>query len=1145
MQTSKERIAQLDAAIRAQEALRPALGDAVVDVTLSALQAQLAALHLVKATHKAHTPIDADSLITQLQRYLPQELAGKMRALGRIEGERRQVTVMFADISEFTTMSERLDPEDVVALTNEVLKELAEAVYQYEGYIDKFVGDAVMAVFGAPVAHEDDPERALRAALAMRECMENCNRRWAERLGRSLILHIGINTGLVIAGNVGSDLRLSYSVMGDTVNTASRLRDSANPGQILVSQNTYRLTREAFTFLALEPIVVKGKREPLAVYDLQRARLLPGKVRGVHGLAQVFVGREHEQALLRNVVDNLSAGHGCIVTVTGEAGIGKSRLIAEWLANEAERALWLEGRAFVHTTSLSYGPFLDLLRRFAGIRDEDDEARVRTRLYATVERFFPGNTVAHALFVNLFALRLTPEETSLLSGLPPQGLRERLFGLLEELLVLLARQQPTVLVIDDAHWADATSIDLIEHLAALIDRVPLAMVVALRPNMSEAVSRLLTALEAHSRERCVAVALAPLSQSCGVEMAQRLLSMDDLPERLRALIVQKADGNPFFVEEIIRALIERGAIARYGPGDSWDMTPLIDTVSVPDTLQGMVMARLDRLPADTKWLVQQASVIGRVFFYRVLSQMAEGAATVDAHLGRLEREELIRVNGRRPEVEYIFSHALTQEVAYESLLGPRRRELHRRVGEAMVCVFAERLSEFQSIIGEHFLRGEAWDKAAHYLAQAGDAAARLYAHPEARLHYARALEALSHLPAAEEYRRLRVDLVTRYVSISWSAEPLDQSFARLLEVKAFLKRLPGPDGRPGSDRLRWATVHYWMGRIQYLRNLPQEAVVYYQQVLSVARELGDPELIAMPSSFIGQAIGVQGQFARAEPLLKRAIDPLERAANWQEWIRAVGFYGACLAAQGNHAAGVVEVQRVIRVAREKNFNVGVAMGHIYLAAISLFGGDLSAMLDASRRVIDLAHQTGDPLICYFGYGLRGWAEGRAGNYPAARSDLEHAQAIAHGIGTSVMLSDWFMAASAEIAVGEGRYADACALAEQLVQATETNGAIFAEGIAQRAWGQALAALNPPCWDEAEAHLAASVSALEMGNCRPESARSYLAWSAICRDRGAITSARQHATRAADLFAASSLDVELSRANAYISQLEASPLAMAF
>ncbi|MBN2393465.1 MAG: AAA family ATPase [Anaerolineae bacterium] len=703
MSDLEEQISKLKTAIAVQETLRLTLGDVVADTTIAALRAQLDALRAQRQA-TAHPKLVPEQLLERLKSYLPQGLAEKMQGVGHIEGERRQVTVLFADISGFTALSEKLDPEQVVALTNAVLKEMAIAIYQYEGYVDKFLGDAVMAVFGAPVAHEDDAERALRAALLMRERLEAFHQRQAHLLSPPLSIHIGVNTGTVIAGNVGSDLRMSYTVMGDTVNTASRLEDASKPGQILVSRATYRLVRGAFTFLALEPIRVKGKQEPLTVYELQQAKSVPLKMRGLRNLASAFVGRESEMAQLRAVLDDMNAGRGCVVSVSGEAGIGKSRLMAEWRAEilSDERATWLEGRCLAYTTSIPYGPFLDLIRRYAGIREEQSEDAARERLNAVAERFFPGDAEVKAVFASLLALQLSDKERDLLKMLPGEQLRKRLFALLEAFFVQLAKEHPILLVIEDMHWIDATSLELTEHLLALVENLPFTVVGVSRQQPGAVPS--LAKAQAQHPERFTALTLEPLSGDNSLEMVAQLLTIDELPPALQNLIVNKAEGNPFFVEEVIRMLIEHGTLhqAERGSGVRWEATSLIETIAVPDTLHGLLMARLDRLPAETKWLAQQASVIGRIFLYRVLQHIVESNAYIDKDLDRMQHDDLIRERMRDPELEYMFCHALTQEVAYESLLAERRKELHRKVGKAMEAIFAGRIAEFTVVIGEHY-----------------------------------------------------------------------------------------------------------------------------------------------------------------------------------------------------------------------------------------------------------------------------------------------------------------------------------------------------------------------------------------------------------------------------------------------------------
>src|SRR5208337_3797151 len=678
--------------------------------------------------------------------------------------------------------------------------------YQYEGYVDKFLGDSVMAVFGAPIAHEDDAERALRTALKMRERIERFNRSRMAKLAEPLSLHVGVNTGMVVAGNVGSDLRISYTVLGDTVNTASRLEGASKAGQILVSRDTYRLAREAFTFLAVEPIRVKGKREPLTVYELHRPRLSPGKSRGLHDLSYAFVGREHDMAQLKDIFAGLKAGRGQTVVVSGEAGIGKSRLLTELKRDimSREEVYWLEGRCLAYTGSVPYGPFLDLIRNHSGIRDEQSEEAARRRLDLAVSQFFPADAEAKAIIANMMLLQLSSEEIDLLKGIQGELLRRRIFGLMASFFTKLAEEHPTMLVIEDSHWADTTSLELIEHLIPLTERLPLAIICVSRTETTETSDgwvRLATKLRESYADGFTNIALKPLSELGSIEMVERLLSLESLPVSLKELISGRAEGNPFFVEELIRTLIERGALAQSEDG-GWEATPLIESVTVPDTLQGLLMSRLDRLPPETKWLAQQASVIGRIFLYRVLLHMAERKTGVDDDLSCLETNELIRERARHPELEYMFRHALTQETAYQSLLAARRKELHCKTAKAMEELFSDRIAEFSTVIGEHFLRGEAWERAYEYLIRAGDTATRLAALAEARLHYARALDALAHLPPTENNRRSKVDTLMKQVRVSLTADSPEQNMARMTEAERLVQELPGPDGTPGRDHLR-------------------------------------------------------------------------------------------------------------------------------------------------------------------------------------------------------------------------------------------------------------------------------------------------------------------------------------------------------
>ncbi|MGA3118998.1 MAG: adenylate/guanylate cyclase domain-containing protein [Syntrophobacteraceae bacterium] len=811
-----EQISQVEAVIATQEVSRPILGDAVVDATLAVLRARLSALRDLRRPGDTK-PLDYGLPRSYTLKYLADKI---LTTRSSIEGENKIVTVMFADVANSTAMFEKLDPEAVHQIMDRCFRLIMDEVHRYEGTINQFLGDGVMALFGAPIAHEDHAQRACQAALAVRKALEPYGESLKNRYGIDFNMRIGLNSGPVVVGSIGDDLRMDYTAKGDTVNTASRLEEASEAGRILVSRNTYRLAREAFSFFAVEPIRVKGKRDPMTVYELHRSRLAPGKSRGLRDLSYAFVGREHDMARLDDIFAGLKAGRGQTVVVSGEAGIGKSRLLSEFKRDitSRETVYWLEGRCLAYTSSVPYGPFLELIRNLAGIRDEHPEDAARRRLDLAVSRIFPGDAQAKAVIANMMLLRLSSEEIDLLKGIQGELLRQRILALMDSFFTKLAEEDPTILVIEDSHWADATSLELIEHLVPLTGRMPLAIICVSRTETletSEAWVRLTTKFRERSSDGFTNITLKPLSELGSLEMTARLLSLESLPPALKELISGRAEGNPFFVEELIRTLIERGAFAQSEDG-GWEATRLIESVKVPVTLQGLLMSRLDRLPSETKWLAQQASVIGRIFLYRVLFHMAERKTSVDNDLSCLEANELIRERARDPELEYMFRHALTQETAYQSLLAARRKELHCKTARAIEELFPDRIAEFLTVIGEHFLRGEAWERASECLIRAGDNAIRLVARAEARVHYARALDALAHLPPTENNCRSKVDTLINQLRASWASDSPEKNMARMSEAERLVQELPGPDGTPGSDRLRLARVRYWTGNIHFL-----------------------------------------------------------------------------------------------------------------------------------------------------------------------------------------------------------------------------------------------------------------------------------------------------------------------------------------
>jgi ABC-type oligopeptide transport system substrate-binding subunit/class 3 adenylate cyclase len=716
---------QLEEVISSLEAQRDTLGNAVVDAMIAAARKEV----------------------------LGEDLTG-LANLSGLQGERKLVTIMFADISGFTALAETMDPEAVRDLMNACFEQLVPVVERYEGTVDKFIGDEIMALFGAPVVHENDPERALRAALEMVDALAEFNAEHSTELG----LHFGINTGLVIAGGLGTRERQEYSVMGDAVNLAARLENASERGEILVGPDTHRLAKSLFEFEALEPMRVKGKAEPVPVYRLLAAKAVPGQVRGVAGLESPLVGREAEFQALREAVERLQAGAGGIVTLMGEAGLGKSRLVAE-LREESANPQWVEGRCLSYGTSIAYLLWLDVLRGLLGVTAEDPPVAARDKLREQVELLCPGQVEAiYPYLTRLMSLPVTGEDETALRDLEGEKIKTGTFRAVESLLESAAWKRSLVAVCEDLHWADPTSIELMEELLPVTDRAPLLLLCVFRPETEHGCWHIRETAARRLRHRHTNLWLDPLSTAESEALVGHLLRAERLPVELRDRILGHAEGNPFYVEEIIRSLMDSGVIACNEASGRWQATRDVADIAIPDTLHGVLVARIDRLQEETKRVLQLAAVVGRVFLYHVLAEFARKEQELDGHLLTLQREEMIRERARLPELEYIFKHHLTQEAAYNGLLKKERRLYHRQVAEALGRLFPERVEEQLGLLAHHWERAGAAEKATEYLLRAGDQARMAYAHREAIDYYQRALKILKEREELERAARTLMKL---------------------------------------------------------------------------------------------------------------------------------------------------------------------------------------------------------------------------------------------------------------------------------------------------------------------------------------------------------------------------------------------------
>jgi class 3 adenylate cyclase/tetratricopeptide (TPR) repeat protein len=702
---------------------------------------------------------------TRLQQFMPKDLEAKLqtaRESGGMQGERRIVTILFCDVAGSTLAAEKLDPEDWTDIMNGAFEYLIEPVYRYEGTVARLMGDAILAFFGAPIAHEDDPRRAALAGLEIVKRIQDYKAKVKQEFGIDFDVRVGINTGLVVIGEVGSDLAVEYTAMGDAVNLASRIEASAEPGTVQVSANTHKLIAPLFDFDDLGEIQVKGKIEPVQAYRVLKPKAEPGQIRGIKGLDSPLIGRDDEMNKLKRVVEELQDGRGQVVSVMGEAGLGKSRLVTEFRQSlESEGILsfsengkppsdlsWHEGRSLSYETSTPYAPFIVLLNQYFALQTDPNIEDKYEYIKAALTHKFPSKVANTAPYIaTMLGIQVTGEDFELVRHLGPPQLRERVFQSVASLFVEMAEERPLVLVLDDLHWADSISLDLLEQLMVLTDRVPILIIAIFRPQRHEPSWRFHESATRDYAHRYTSIELNPLDEESSRELVANLLHVDDLPQSVRSLIMEKAEGNPFFVEEVIRSMLDAELVVR--KDGHWHATRAIKDIAVPDTLVGVITSRLDRLDEETKKFAQAASVIGRQFDVDTLTAISTNATNLENVLSNLLRRELIYEKSRNPQRVYQFKHALTQETAYASLLRRKCQELHLLTAEYLEKSESEKPDD----IARHFLGAGEQERAVPYLIQAGNNAARASSTPEAIDFFNQALEILDTLDEPALTRR--------------------------------------------------------------------------------------------------------------------------------------------------------------------------------------------------------------------------------------------------------------------------------------------------------------------------------------------------------------------------------------------------------
>jgi predicted ATPase/class 3 adenylate cyclase len=991
-----------------------------------------------------------------------------------------------------------MDPEDWAEIMNGAFEHLIAPVYRYEGTLARLMGDAILAFFGAPIAHEDDPERAVLAGLGIVEGIEPYKEQVRDRWDLDFNVRVGINTGLVVVGEVGSDLRMEYTAMGDAVNLASRMEQMAQPGTVQISEETYTRIAPLFELEPLGEIEVKGKQAPVPAYQVIGRKAEPGRLRGIQGLEAPLVGRGPEMDVLQKALDDLASGHGSIHCLIGEAGLGKSRMIEELRQGFQNLGYWAESRGVSYETTRPYGQFQQHIENLYGITESDPSEEILRKLATSASEAEQSESSAQAL-----QALLAVDESSDGEVLEGEALKDELF----EANLTIWRQQaddlPTVLVFDDLHWADPASTELLSHLFRLTDAAPIMFLCAFRPDRSAPSWRVKQTAETEFPHRYKEILLQPLDAGNSRELVDHLLTISELPPKLHTMIQEKSDGNPFFVEEVVRSLIDSGAVEQSESGARWTAGTDVDDIQIPDNLQSLLVSRIDRLEGEARHTLQLASVIGRSFYYRVLQSISQAVDELDSHLSVLQRVELILEAARDPEREYAFRHALTQEAAYRSILRKERSAFHLQVGEAIENIFPERKAELAPLLAHHFLQAED-DRGIDYSIAAGDEAFRMYAIEAAIRHYQNALatndaDSLKHVytrlgrchelidqfdAAVDVYHAMaaagqaRGDGELELIALTESAKiysipnvlySLEQTRELSDEALKVARKL---ENHEAEARILWTRSNS-----EKFAGEPELAIEYGDQSLALAEQYDLREQLAFTLNDLAGSLLMLGELDQSRDVLSRSnqmwlesgnkpmlADNLQTQASLSFWageymqaielaqesyqiaqaidnmwgqLSALMRLGLISGELGRFEQAVKEHEKCLQIAR------GVGM-HLPLMAVgsslALLYGSVGAMERAWKTIKQVQAIDRDqfriywPVVWAVSSRLHLWA----GDLPAARQASDRSYKDYQPVG-AINIADYVLIADAEAALAEGRPDHALELVDELLLIAERAG----------------------------------------------------------------------------------------------------------
>jgi class 3 adenylate cyclase/tetratricopeptide (TPR) repeat protein len=1057
-----------------------------------------AAKFCLECGHPVAAQAPAQARFTTPDSYTPSHLAERiLTSKAALEGERKQVTVLFADLKGSMELLADSDPEEARKLLDPVLEHMMEAVHHYEGTVNQVMGDGIMALFGAPIALEDHAVRACYAALRMQETVK----RYADGVHRSrgipLQIRIGLNSGEVVVRSIGSDLRMDYTAVGQTTHLAARMEQMALPGSILIAPETLNLAEGYVQVKALGPRPVKGLDAPIEVYEVVgaatvRSRLYAAAARGLTR----FVGRVSELEQLREALELGRGGHGQVVAVVGEPGVGKSRLY--WEFTHSHRT---EGWLMVESGSVSYGkataylPVIELLKTYFQIEPRDDARKIREKVTGKV--FSLDRALEPSLPAYLTLLDV-PSEDPQWERLDPPQKRQRTLDGVKRLLLRESQVQPILVMFEDLHWIDAETQALLDSLVESLPTARLLLLVNYRPEYKHGWGG-----KTYYRQ----LRIDPLPKESAEELLQALLGKDASLLPLKQLLIAQTEGNPFFLEESVRTLIETQALT--GERGAYRLLKPVEGLEIPASAKAILAARIDRLAPEDKRLLQAASVIGKDVPFTLLQAIAdEGEDRLRQGLGQLQAGEFLYEARLFPDLEYTFKHALTHDVSYQSLLHDRRRDLHRRIMQAIEQLAPERLTENVERLAHHAFHGEVWEKALTYLRQAGAKAFARSANREAVAYFEQALAALSHLPETRATIEQAIDLRFDLRASLFALMDLKKAFGYIREAEQLARAI--------DDQHRLARVSVYTSHHFLVSGDAKEAHTFARGAHAISESLGDLSLRVAANLYYGATCIPLGDFRQAKEHLEKTLQLLPGTLSRERFglhsfpAALVGHYLPwSLAELGEFDAAIARAKDAIQVAEAVDHAYSVAVAHWGLAYAHVQRGELDSAVRLLERTIALCRDWTIPILLQISTGLLGIATARSGRVAEGISILREAERVfEEAIGTghyNTMHVLWLGEAYARAR----QYKDAREAAHRTLELSrQFNHTVF-EGWALRLLGEIACESAPLDLETAKRHFQKALGMAEERGMRPLAAHCHAGLAKLYRRAGGHPEAEEH------------------------------------